>query len=507
MSIKSVISSTLMFLFGLSKEKLVQIVDVLRKQYVSLQKEHEDLLDRYKKLEEENKRLKNEEAKNKVKTVNKKANQPSSKQAEWEMKGVGNDGLDKKKGRGKKGRKGAGNKSKNKNAVNREQTASVDKCYRCGKDLSMQPALQSKNTRIIEDIPSAPVEVEVIQIVQEKKYCAECQEVITAKTKLALPGADIGLNTTLRVVYMWITLGLPFTRIVRYLNDFFAQKLSTAGLSAHVIRVGKIMKPVYDEILQDLKNGKKIHADETGWRVNGKNWWLWVIGNKYSAWYTIDKSRGKDVVHRILGEFFMGVLIVDGWRAYLSIKCEQQSCMAHLLRKIRKLHNAFPHLRSIFKFYVKFRKILRDGERLQSQRDTLEQHVFKRRLQKLHDRLDALLEWPNPNDILKTIIKKVKLQRPRILTFVEHPDVPCHNNYGEFLIRVGVLKRKISFGSKSAKGAQAYAVLLSVYATCKLREISFLDFMKHSLQHYTQTKRPMLISEYIDMKSDIAIAA
>ena len=117
------------------------------------------------------------------------------------------------------------------------------------------------------------------------------------------------------------------------------------------------------------------------------------------------------------------------------------------------------------------------------------------------------MKWPNPDDILKGIIKKVKKQQPRILTFVEHPNVPCHNNYGEYLIRIGVLKRKISFGSKSAEGAKAYATLLSVYATCKLRNISFFIFMKQSLEHYIQTGKPLLLKEYMAKKSNAALAA
>ena len=117
--------------------------------------------------------------------------------------------------------------------------------------------------------------------------------------------------------------------------------------------------------------------------------------------------------------------------------------MAHLLRKIRKFRDAFPHLTSIVKFYVKLRRILRDGERLQSRRKKLGEEVFQRRLKRLNQRLKNLLNWPNPNDILREIIKKVKGQEPRILTFAEHPGAPCHNNYGEFLIRIGALKRKI----------------------------------------------------------------
>jgi hypothetical protein len=86
--------------------------------------------------------------------------------------------------------------------------------------------------------------------------------------------------------------------------------------------------------------------------------------------------------------------------------------------------------------------------------------------------------------------------RTRILTFVEHDGVPCHNNYAEYLIRIGVLKRKVSFGSKAAKGAEAYAVLLSIYTTCRLREISFVGFMKSSLKQHIRTGKPMLLKEY-----------
>ncbi len=82
--------------------------------------------------------------------------------------------------------------------------------------------------------------------------------------------------------------------------------------------------------------------------------------------------------------------------------------MAHLLRKIRKFRDAFPHLTSIVKFYVKLRRILRDGERLQADRDKLGEKVFQRRLRRLEKRLDDLLDWPNPNEILQKIIKKSK---------------------------------------------------------------------------------------------------
>jgi len=498
MSLKSVLSLTLQYLMGFSKRRLVQAIDTLRKQYFQLESELES-------VKQENERLKSELSRQKIQEVNKTVNQPTSKKPEWEQKGVGNDGLGKKKGRGSKGRHGAGNKSKG-HPITHHETAKVERCDVCGRALSGQPALQTENVRIIEDIP-LPAPLQVIEVKQEKKYCRHCKNVVTASTELALPKTDKGLNTTIKVIYLWINSCLPFTKISAYMNAFFGQRISTAGLSSQMIRVGEIMKAVYDEILNDVRTASRVHADESGWRVNGKLWWLWVFGNSESAYYTIDNSRGSDVVHRILGEVFAGLLVVDGWRAYLILNCLQQSCMAHLLRKIRELSRAFPNLGSVFGFYVRFRKILRDGEKLQMERKKLGEAVFQRRFNKLHERLDELLRWPNPNDILKDIIEKVLRQRPRILTFVEHEGAPCHNNFAEGLIRKGVLKRKVSFGSKSVDGAKAYAILLSIHTTCQLRNISFMDFMMQSLKHYIRTGTPMLLKEYAEIQAPVAIAA
>jgi hypothetical protein len=289
---------------------------------------------------------------------------------------------------------------------------------------------------------------------------------------------------------------LPYTKIKEYLRTFFHLEISTSGLSRHLMRVSKIMPDVHDEILKNIQSGARLHADETGWRVRGRNWWLWVFGTQDSAYFTVDKTRGSDVVRRVLGEIFFGVLVVDGWSAYLYLLCEQQSCLAHLLRKIRKFRDAFPELTDIVKFYVKFRRIIRDGERLQKDSDQLGELVFQRRLKRLKKRLADLLQWPNPENILAEIIKKVKRQQPRILTFVEHPGVPFHNNYAEYLIRIGVIKRKISGGSVSAQGAEAYAILLSIYVTCKLRGISFPKYLKASLQYYIRAGNPLSLYDY-----------
>ncbi len=493
MNLKDIFITSFNTFFKWRKAKLIKALIELRDKYLHSQT-------RVNQLEKEITQLKETLEQEKIKATNKLVNKPSSKQAEWEKDGrPGKDkGKKKRKGGKRKPRKGAGNRPKNIAPNRPDETATVDKCDLCGKDLSGQPPLESTNERIIEDIVAPPEETVVTRVTQQKKYCADCQEVTTAKSDLALPGADMGLNATVLVCYLWVALCLPYTKIKEYLGIFFKFPVSTSGLSRHVIRVAGIMKDVHAEILNSIKHGAVLHADETGWRVRGSNWWLWVFGTPDTAYFTVDKTRGSTVVRRVLGEIFFGVLVVDGWNAYLYLLSEQQSCLSHLLRKVRKFRDAFPHLTDIVKFYLKFRRIIRDGERLQRNRDQLGELVFQRRLKRLKQRLSDLVQWPNPGDVLNEIIKKVQRQQPRILTFVEHPDVPFHNNYAEYLIRIGVLKRKISGGSVSAEGAESYAILLSIYVTCRLRGMSFPKYLKESLQHYIKTGKPLSLKSYQD---------
>jgi transposase len=311
-----------------------------------------------------------------------------------------------------------------------------------------------------------------------------------------LPGSDIGLNATIEMAYLWVMSALSLPKIQALVEAFRALHISTAGISKIMIRLSGILQPVYDEILADVKHGVRIWADETGWRIKGKLGWLWIFANERSAYYWADKTRGSPVVQRLLGEIFYGLLIVDGWHAYTKIVCAKQTCMAHIFRKIRAFIDAYPHYRSIMTFYLKLRKIIKDGEKLQKQRNELKEIVFQRRLKALQQKLDELLKWKNPNSILQDVIKKVRRQKEHLLTFVEHEGATHHNNYGEYIIKKGVVKRKMSGGSLSEQGARAYACIQSIAMTCLLRNISFHGFLKASLVQYIRTGKPRLLAEY-----------
>jgi len=442
--------------------------------------------------------LENEITDEKIKQINLKVNCPTSKQPEWtkdEVNPIKPKKPKKKRKKKKEKNKDSGNKSKESLEPTSFGIVPNEDCPHCGFDLREESPF-AFTARIIEDILDVQEKTVVIEEAQERVKCPLCKTLVTAQSEAALPKSDIGLNATILITYLWVWMATSLPKISDYLNTFFSMTISTSGISKMMIRVGKILEPVYYEILSDVKVGAIIYADETGWRVRGKLHWLWIFANKESAFYWPDSSRGAGVIEKILGTCFGGLLSTDAWHAYLKIKCEKQTCMSHLFRKIRKFRDEFPKYYSILIFYEKLKKIINDGEKLQKKRDEISGFVFQRNLQKIHDRLDLLLSWKNPNPILDEIIKKVARQREYILTFIEHPEAESHNNYSEYIIKKGVLKRKVSGGSTSFEGLFAFSVLISIYQTCHLRKVSTRDFLKASLVKYIKTGSPMLLSEY-----------
>lgn len=423
--------------------------------------------------------------------INRTVNQPSSKQPEFD-KETGNP-KKRKRGKGRPGRKGAGNRPKAEPDVVNENPLTA--CPQCQTDLTDQPVVETVS-RVVEDISPVPEKTIVSEEVQERKWCPGCREVVTSSSEAALPRSDIGLRALSLVAYLWVVSAMSLPGIAAFLNNFFRMTVSTAGLSRMMIRLGKILAPIHEEILDDVKSGAIIFADETGWRIKGALWWLWIFANDRAAYYWPDKQRGSPVVEKILGTIFSGVLVTDAWCAYHKIVCEKQTCMAHIMRKIRKFRDAYPQYYSILVFYQKLRRILADGERLKLARNQIGDESFRRRLDLLKGRLDNLLAWKMPNKVLKEVIGKVERQVDYILTFVSHPGVPKHNNFGEYIIKKGILKRKVSGGSMSEDGAMSYAILQSIAQTCHLRRISFICFLAASIIHYIRTGSPLLLREF-----------
>ena len=100
-------------------------------------------------------------------------------------------------------------------------------------------------------------------------------------------------------------------------------------------------QPAVAAILDRIRASPVVHADETGWRQNGNNGYVWTFSTPTERHF-LRRGRGKAVVDEALGESFSGVLVSDFYAAYHHYDGPKQRCWAHLLRDIHDLVALYP---------------------------------------------------------------------------------------------------------------------------------------------------------------------
>ncbi len=70
---------------------------------------------------------------------------------------------------------------------------------------------------------------------------------------------------------------------------------------------------------------------------------------------------------------------------------------------------------------------------------------------------------------MRALAKEILNDWDAVIAFVKNPFLPPTNNEAERALRHAVIARRISFGTRTTEGSRAYAALLSVIETCRLR--------------------------------------
>ena len=102
-------------------------------------------------------------------------------------------------------------------------------------------------------------------------------------------------------------------------------------------RLADVLGPWYEQIHRHCLDAGVLHADETGWRVEGRTWWLWCFTATDATFYLIDESRGHPALDQFFVEEFGGVLVSDFWAAYDAVGRTKQKCWPHLLRELKEV--------------------------------------------------------------------------------------------------------------------------------------------------------------------------
>ena len=346
-------------------------------------------------------------------------------------------------------------------------------CPRCGGLLSEEPT--DSYTRVVEDI--VPAKVVTTEYVVKRRYCSCCGKQISPPIPNVVGGGGnerFGLRLMLLVVSLKL-LGNSYEKIGSLLKLLFDLDLTDAAMLHCVIAVAEAFGPRYEELKRELLKERSIHGDETSWRIKGRNHWLWAFLGRWSVVYEVDRSRGKGVPRRVLGDY-RGIVTSDSWGAWNYIGARWQRCLVHYLRELEDTIKYKSPGADFFPFRKKLRRILRDAIRMADVQDRSGRLDAKARFEA---RVDALISSCSSSSKEKNcarLLKRLRRERGMLFTFLEEDGVDWNNNAAERALRSSVVIRKITYGNQSDEGAHAHAVLMSIRETCGLRKENFFDY-------------------------------
>ncbi len=181
------------------------------------------------------------------------------------------------------------------------------RCENCG--VSNLENLENVKKSVIEDIPP-PQKITVTQFNRGEVRCLDCDHQFISKHPDCPQIGNFGIYL---LVYITM-LKYHLRGVLRKTQDFLLYnhnfEISAKGIHDILLRVGNVCKVEYDKKLDKIRKAKWICIDETGFKVNGEKWWLWIFRtNDGDVLVVIRKSRGGKVLDEILGEKHAGPVI------------------------------------------------------------------------------------------------------------------------------------------------------------------------------------------------------
>jgi transposase len=337
-----------------------------------------------------------------------------------------------------------------------------DKCECCGASLG-EPSYV--NHRIVEEI-SNPAPKQVIDFLEFEWECEACGSHMTVRHPDCPPEGLFGKNVYVQTTLLKYEDRLPLRKVQVALER---QDLTvTPSTVLEILRRATMwLRPEYERILQRVRTADVVYTDETGLKVDGRQYWIWAFTTMAETLVAIRKSRGKKVLNEILGEDFKGVIVCDGWKSYPNFTRHIQRCWAHLLREAKylaeRIDEAKPLSQALHELYQRINISPED----RPPPDDMENLVEEGK--------NILERWaggPYKTKEVRRFAIKIRNGINHWFTFLTTPGLEPTNNRAERALREHVIQRKITGTLRNQKGTFIHETITTVLATWKQQGLS-----------------------------------
>ena len=477
----------------ISPQNLQEALEAIRALFLTireLQGNIQALREENQSLREENQGLREENEKLKAR-LNKNSKN-SSKPPSSDIKG--NSSTPEKRGGAKFGHKGYFRALMPSDEVTKKITVVPNKCPRCGSGKLVSERKPNKHQVI--DIPE--IKPSVTEYRLERCRCLECGKHVRAALPEGISQSVLGANLTALIADLSCRYSLPIRKIQRLLHDLSGCSFSSATIIACQQRVSTSLSEVYEELKRDLQNEAVLNADETGWRTHGKRRWAWIAAGKNTTVLMLRTRRNRESAEELLGKDSVQPVITDRYAAYAP-KGPHQLCLAHWKRDMEALRD-LDQAKDLYELlHIDLKEVFstwgayRDGH--------LDKKQFLGRTYYRRKRMQEALEYwvrEGPTDRIKMFCKKSLRKFEQYWTYTHFDEMEPTNNRAERELRPLVIRRKISFGTKSLSGEEFIERAYSVAQTLTKRGIKVWQYFREALERsWSSLPAPSLQSKCV----------
>lgn len=346
-------------------------------------------------------------------------------------------------------------------------------CPHCGGGLEQE----SEEVATTTELPLNPQPV-IIQYRVPVCRCRECGKPVRgtaaglASDQTGATAHRVGPGVMAMAHALHYGMGIPVRKVPGVLEELSGVRITQSALTQDALRrAGGVAGAKYEELRLGVPQSAAVFTDDTGWRVGGQNAFLMGFDTDQATVYQIRRQHRNEEVREVIPSGYAGVLVSDRGRSYDAEELAavaQQKCLSHLLRNVSEvIKDKQGRARQ---FGATLSALLREGLRLWHARSRLSRKYFRARCRQLRKRLTYHLRPRVLRDEdNQRLLDGIGLHQDRghLLRFLETEGVEPTNNRAERILRPAVIARKVSQCSKNRRGADAFAILLSIAQTAR----------------------------------------
>jgi len=355
-----------------------------------------------------------------------------------------------------------------KDEITKTQEYPIANCPDCGTPLAdLKTIAQYKIELAFLDKILKEIECQHVQ----SGYCPKCKKRVSA-IPIQPQAVYFGPSLKQFICHSIIILRLSFGQTKDLLKTIADIDVSEGEISSILQEHSELLKPEFERIKKQIQNEPAVHFDETVYKVFNENTlgnyaWIMASAETNDAIFAFGKNRGQGNAKDLKGNNNPDQIgITDNYAGYKNLFGQNhQLCWAHLIRKIRDIAQSEQLPKDKKEYCIELYQSLKG---IFHELDQILCHPFDLEMRKTAKKslLGKLQEFSKPGALdcakLKTIKETLAADLGSYFTCLLHQGVPATNNKAEQLLRHAVIKRKLSFGFKTQKGADTASVLFSV---------------------------------------------